>query len=156
MNKISLNRDWLPYMEKAFKMAEVALENNEVPVGAVIVDKSGNIIAQGYNQKEALNSVTAHAEIIAINQAAQKINNWRLTGCTMVVTLEPCLMCATAISMARMDRVVFGAKDEKAGGNGSLYSIHQEKNLLHQYQVVSGVLKNKCSKLLISFFKSKR
>lgn len=144
------------FMEEAIKEAKKAASKKEVPVGAVIV-KEGKIIARGHNQRESTNDATSHAEIIAIRKASKKIKNWRLSGCTLYVTVEPCPMCAGAIVQARIDRVVYGAKDPKAGAVETLYQILSDKRLNHQVkEVISGVKEEECAELLKDFFKKLR
>jgi len=141
-------------MREALKEAEKSFSNEEVPVGAVVV-KEGAIIGRGSNRKEALNDPTAHAEIIAITAAANSMGDWRLEGCILYSTLEPCLMCAGAIIQARVSRVVYGAKDEKFGVFGSVIDIRDEK-WNWKFKVISGVLKEESAALLKEFFKERR
>jgi len=141
-------------MREALKEAENSFSNEEVPVGAVVV-KEGAIIGRGSNRKEALNDPTAHAEIIAITAAANSMGDWRLEGCILYSTLEPCLMCAGAIIQARVSRVVYGAKDEKFGVFGSVIDIRDEK-WNWKFKVISGVLKEESAALLKEFFKERR
>ncbi len=143
------------YMREALKQAEIAYEQREVPVGAVIAHE-GLIIARAHNQRELLDDPTAHAEMIALTQAASELGRWRLSGCTMYVTVEPCAMCAGALVLARIDRLVFGAPDSKAGACGSLYNIVQDERLNHRVQVTSGVLAEESGKLLQQFFCDRR
>lgn len=143
------------FMAAAIDQANIALENGDVPVGAVIVHQN-NIIAKGYNQRHQLNDPTAHAEIIAMTAASEYIGNWRLEGCTIYVTLEPCCMCAGACVLARLDRLVFGCDDPKAGACGSLYNIVQDERLNHRLDITKGVLAEDCTKLLQDFFRKKR
>jgi len=142
-------------MRGAIEPAKIAEENGDVPIGAVIVYKD-QIIGRAYNQREQLNDPTAHAEIIALTQAAAFIESWRLVGCTMYVTLEPCAMCAGALVLGRLDRLVYGCDDPKAGACGSLYNIVQDERLNHRLEVTSGVLADECGKLLEDFFQKKR
>jgi len=142
------------WMQEALKEAKNSFSNEEVPVGAVVV-KEGAIIGRGSNRKEALNDPTAHAEIIAITAAANSIGDWRLEGCILYSTLEPCLMCAGAIIQARVSRVVYGAKDEKFGVFGSVIDIRDEK-WNWKFKVISGVLKEESAALLKEFFKERR
>ncbi len=142
------------WMREALKEAEKSFSNEEVPVGAVVV-KEGAIIGRGSNRKEALNDPTAHAEIIAITAAANSMGDWRLEGCILYSTLEPCLMCAGAIIQARVSRVVYGAKDEKFGVFGSVIDIRDEK-WNWKFKVISGVLKEESAALLKEFFKERR
>ena len=143
-------------MREALTEAQNALQSSDdVPVGAVIVNEIGEIIARAGNRKELLGDPTAHAEIVAIRLAAQVVGDWRLNGCTLVVTLEPCVMCAGAIQAARMSRVVFGAWDEKVGASGSLYDLVRDKRLGTPIEVISEVLASEASTLLTTFFDSK-
>jgi len=143
------------YMRAAVEAACIAEENGDVPIGAVIVFED-RVIARAYNQREQLNDPTAHAEIVALTQAAEFIGSWRLCGCTMYVTLEPCPMCAGALVLARMDRLVYGCDDPKAGAVKSLYNIVQDERLNHRVEVVSGVLAEQCSSQLQNFFAQRR
>ncbi|MFA6187292.1 MAG: tRNA adenosine(34) deaminase TadA [Phycisphaerae bacterium] len=143
------------FMAAAINQADIAAENGDVPVGVVIVYEN-KIIARGYNQRHQLNDPTAHAEIIALTAAAEYIGNWRLHGCTIYVTLEPCCMCAGACVLARLDRLVFGCDDPKAGACGSLYNIVQDERLNHRLEVSKGILADDCALLLQEFFQKKR
>ena len=143
------------FMRVAITQAEIAQENGDVPIGAVIV-REGQIIGKAYNQREQLQDPTAHAEIIALTQAAAALENWHLNGCTMYVTLEPCPMCAGALVLARIERLVFGCDDPKTGACGSLYNIVQDERLNHRLEVTSGVLADECSELLQQFFRKRR
>jgi tRNA(adenine34) deaminase len=143
-------REALAEAQKAFQASE------DVPVGAVIVNELGEIIARAGNQKELLGDPTAHAEIVAIRQAAQVVGDWRLNGCTLVVTLEPCVMCAGAIQAARISRVVFGAWDEKVGASGSLYDVVRDRRLGSQIEVITDVLSSESNTLMKDFFMQKR
>jgi len=142
-------------MKLAIQQAQIAEENGDVPIGAVIVYKN-QIIGKAYNQREQLKDPTAHAEIIGLTQAAAFLESWRLNGCTMYVTLEPCPMCAGALVLARMDRLVYGCDDPKAGACKSLYNIVQDERLNHRLEVTGGVLAEECSKLLQEFFQHRR
>lgn len=142
-------------MRYALEQAGIAEENGDVPIGAVIVYEN-QIIGRACNQREQLKDPTAHAEIIALTQAAAFLESWRLHGCTIYVTLEPCPMCAGALVLARLDRLVYGCNDPKAGACGSLYNIVQDERLNHRLEVTSGVLVDECSKLLQKFFKQRR
>ena len=144
-----------PYMRMALELAGQAFEEGEVPVGAVIV-QGDRVLASARNEREALRDPTAHAEMIAITQAAAALGNWRLEGCTLYVTLEPCPMCAGAIVQARIPRVVYGAIDPKAGAVRSLYRLLEDPRLNHRAEVVEGVLGDECGQLLTQFFQSKR
>ena len=149
------NKEDERYMKLAVEAAGIAEENGDVPIGAVIV-REGEIIGRAYNQREQLQDPTAHAEIIALTQAAAALENWHLDGCTMYVTLEPCAMCAGALVLARMKRLVYGCSDPKAGACGSLYNIVQDERLNHRVEVTSGVLEAECSELLQKFFAERR
>jgi tRNA(adenine34) deaminase len=140
-------------MQSAIAIAQSALETEDVPVGALIVDSENNIIATGYNEREAHNDPTAHAEIVAIRRAAQKLGNWRLDGCKLVVTLEPCAMCAGAIAQSRISTLIFGAWDAKAGAVGSVWDVLRDPRAIHKMEVVGGVLEAECAELLTNFFR---
>lgn len=142
-------------MRQALAQAEQALAEEEVPVGAVILHQ-GRIVAAAHNQREALRDPTAHAEMVAITQAAQALNSWRLEGCALYVTLEPCLMCAGAILQARIPLLVYGATDPKAGAVHTLYQVLSDSRLNHQTQVVSQVLAEPCGEILTRFFRAQR
>jgi tRNA(adenine34) deaminase len=143
------------FIRLAIDAAAVAEENGDVPIGAVIV-RQGRIIGKAYNQRQQLQDPTAHAEIIALTQAAAAVGSWRLHGCTMYVTLEPCPMCAGALVLARLDRLVYGCNDPKAGACGSLYNIVQDERLNHKVEITSGVLADDCSRQLQNFFARRR
>ena len=143
------------YMQLALQQAELAGREEEVPVGAVVVC-GDRVIAAAHNQREQLHDPTAHAEMIAITQAAEALGDWRLTNCTMYVTLEPCPMCAGAIVLARLSRLVYGATDAKAGFVHSLYHLLNDERLNHQVEVVAGVCAERCGQLLTEFFQLQR
>ncbi|HAW81147.1 MAG TPA: tRNA-specific adenosine deaminase [Balneola sp.] len=143
------------FMAKALVLAEQALEEGEIPVGAVVV-MDNRIIGKGYNQVEKLSDPTAHAEMLAISAACETLGNKYLNNCKLYVTLEPCAMCAGALVWSKIDTVIFGASDPKSGGSGSLFNITQNKNLNHQIEVIQGVLEIDSEYLLKSFFKAKR
>jgi tRNA(adenine34) deaminase len=143
------------YMQLAIKEAKRAAEKGEVPIGAVIV-KNDEVIATGSNLRETEQNALAHAEVIAINKACEKVGSWRLTDCTLYVTLEPCQMCAGAIIQSRIERVVFGASDPKAGCAGSLYNLLQDNRFNHYADLEAGLLEEQCGKLLKDFFKDIR
>ena len=145
----------LLFMKEALKLARKAEKQGEVPVGAVLVHNQ-EIIAFAFNQKERLQTATAHAEILAINKASSKLKCWRLNDCTLYVTLEPCPMCAGALVACRLGRLVYACKDPKAGAVHSLYEITEDPRLNHRVQVHSGPLQEECSKLLTNFFRNKR
>ena len=143
-------------MRAALAVAQQASASGDVPVGAVIVNSSGEIVATGHNERELNNDPTAHAEIVAIRNAAEKLGDWHLTDHTLVVTLEPCAMCAGAIAQSRLQTVVFGAWDEKAGAVGSVWDLLRDSRAIYKPEVLSGVLENECAKLLSDFFTTKR
>jgi tRNA(adenine34) deaminase len=149
------SKDDEQYMRIAISAAQIAAENGDVPIGAVIVYKN-QIIGKAYNQREQLKDPTAHAEIIAMTQAASYIESWRLHDCTIYVTLEPCPMCAGALVLGRMDRLIYGCDDPKTGACKSLYNIVQDERLNHRLEVTGGVLAEECSKLLQEFFQRRR
>ena len=140
-------------MRSAIAVAQSALKTADVPVGALIVDSENNIIATGYNEREAHQDPTAHAEIVAIRRAAQKLGTWRLAECKLVVTLEPCAMCAGAIAQSRIETLVFGAWDEKAGAVGSVWDVLRDPRAIHKMEVIGGVLQTECAELLTNFFR---
>jgi len=142
-------------MGEALRLAHIGYEADEVPVGAVIV-RNGRIIARAHNQVELLKDATAHAEILAITQAANALGDWRLEGCTLFVTKEPCPMCAGAIMLSRVKRLVFGVRDERAGGAGSVFPITSATGLNHVLEVESGVKEIEARDLLRSFFRARR
>lgn len=146
----------IPLMREALVIAGAALATNDVPVGALVVDSSGAIVGRGNNLREFDRDPTAHAEIVALRAAAAAADTWRLDGHTLVVTLEPCAMCAGAIAQSRIKRVVFGAWDQKAGAVGSVWDILRDPRALYQVEVISGVLEAECAELLYEFFKEKR
>jgi len=142
-------------MNKALKQAEIAYQKEEVPIGCVIV-KDGKIIASAYNMREELNDPTAHAEIIALQDASETLGGWRLTGCTMYVTIEPCAMCAGAIVNSRIDKLVIGSMDKKAGACGSILNIVQNDKLNHRVEMITGIMEQECSNIMKNFFKDLR
>jgi tRNA(adenine34) deaminase len=143
-------------MRTALDEAGAALPSGDVPVGAVVIDPDGQVIGRGHNVREATGDPTGHAEMVALRAAAQARGEWRLDGCSLVVTLEPCTMCAGASVLARVDRVVFGADDPKAGAVGSLWDVVRDRRLNHRPEVVAGVLREECSTLLRDFFQTHR
>jgi tRNA(adenine34) deaminase len=147
-----------PAMRAALAEADAALamQPAEVPVGAVVLDAGGVIIGRGHNRREADADPTAHAEIVAVRAAAAASGDWRLAGCSLVVTLEPCTMCAGAISTARMARLVYGAADPRAGAVGSLWDVLRDRRLDQQTEVIAGVLEDECARLLREFFARRR
>ena len=143
-------------MQAALSLAKVAADKGDVPVGAIVVNEAGEILGTGQNLREQSNDPTAHAEIIAIRQAAEKIGSWRLDDLTLVVTLEPCAMCAGAILQSRIKRLVFGAWDEKAGAVGSVMDVIRDPRALTKIEVISGIMEKECSEVLSEFFNIKR
>ena len=143
-------------MQAALTLAKVAADKGDVPVGAIVVNDSGQILGTGQNLREQSNDPTDHAEIVAIRNAAQKIDSWRLDDLTLVVTLEPCVMCAGAILQSRIKRLVYGAFDEKAGAVGSVVDVIRDPRALSKVEVVSRVLEDECAQVLKDFFNSKR
>jgi tRNA(adenine34) deaminase len=143
-------------MRAAIATARLAPATGDVPVGCVVLDRTGAVIGRGHNAREAYGDPTAHAEIIALRDAAATVGQWRLTGCTLVVTLEPCAMCAGAIVLSRVDRLVYGAIDPKAGAVGSLWDLVRDRRLNHRPEVISGVLAEECAELLRAFFADHR
>jgi len=143
-------------MELALAEAEQARGSADVPIGAVVVDGAGEVIGRGHNEREASGDPTAHAEVLAIREAAKHVGEWRLTGCTLVVTLEPCTMCAGAIVLSRLDRLVFAAYDEKAGAVGSLWDVVRDRRLNHRPEVVGGVMADEAGARLRDFFTGHR
>jgi tRNA(adenine34) deaminase len=143
------------WMGRALQQAKLALETDDVPVGAVVV-RGGDVIAAAANRREADQDPTAHAEVLALRHAARVTGSWRLEGCALYVTLEPCAMCAGALVLARVPLLVYGAADPKAGAAGSVFDLVREPRLNHQLQVVSGVLADECGALLVRFFRTRR
>lgn len=146
---------WEPWMRLAIEQARMAQSLGDVPIGAVVV-REGCVVAAAYNRRIIDADPTAHAEMLAIQAAARALGDWRLTGCTMVVTLEPCCMCAGALVLARMDRVVYGARDPKAGAVDTLYRICGDERLNHRLEIVHDVLGEACGLLLTDFFRARR
>ena len=148
--------DYQLIMQAALTLAKVAADKGDVPVGAIVVNDSGQILGTGQNLREQSNDPTDHAEIVAIRNAAQKIGSWRLDDLTLVVTLEPCVMCAGAILQSRIKRLVFGAFDEKAGAVGSVVDVIRDPRALSKVEVVSRVLEDQCAQVLKDFSNTKR
>jgi tRNA(adenine34) deaminase len=142
-------------MREALLIAKSALSTGDVPVGAIIVNKDGVIVGKGFNEREASNDPTAHAEVVAIRNAAARLQNSRLDGCTLIVTLEPCAMCAGAIAQSRISKLIFGAWDEKAGAVGSVWDVLRDPRSIFKVEVTSGVLEDECAGLLKDFFLDK-
>jgi tRNA(adenine34) deaminase len=143
-------------MQQAIVIVQEVKSSGDVPVGALIVNEAGEILSSGKNEREKDNDPTAHAEILAIRRAGEKLDSWRLDDLTLIVTLEPCVMCAGAILQSRIKRLVFGAFDQKAGAVGSSLDVIRDVRALSKVEVVSGVLENECAKLLTDFFATKR
>jgi tRNA(adenine34) deaminase len=143
-------------MRRALDLAATGPTTGDVPIGAVVVDAAGAVVGEGVNVRERDGDPTGHAEIVALRAAAERVGAWRLTGCTLVVTLEPCTMCAGATVLSRVDRLVFGAYDEKAGAVGSLWDVVRDRRLNHRPEVVGGVLAEESTALLEAFFAGQR
>jgi tRNA(adenine34) deaminase len=148
--------EWDAAMRSALDEARAAPTTSDVPIGAVVVDSAGVVVGRGRNRREADADPTGHAEVLALREAAAARGAWRLSGCTLVVTLEPCTMCAGALVLSRVDRVVFGAFDDKAGAVGSLWDVVRDRRLNHRPEVVSGVLADESAALLLDFFAGHR
>jgi tRNA(adenine34) deaminase len=148
--------DYQELMQQALLLAKEAAEDNDVPVGAVVVNQSGEVIGRGKNEREKNNDPLAHAELIAIRDAAENLNSWRFDDATLVVTLEPCAMCAGAIAQSRLTRVVFGAFDEKAGAAGSVWDLIRDPRLPNKIEVITGLLADESAELLKDFFIKRR
>jgi len=146
----------LAAMDRALALAAEAAEGGDIPVGAVVTDAAGTIIGEGRNLREATHDPLAHAEVVALRAAAQALGSWNLSRCTLVVTLEPCLMCAGAIIQSHVDRLVFGAWDDKAGAAGSMYDVVRDRRLPHRAEVIAGVRQEAASALLRAFFGARR
>jgi tRNA(adenine34) deaminase len=149
-------QDHLWFMAMALDQAELAYRVGEVPVGAVLVSPSGEVLSKQHNLKETNFNPTGHAELLALVEAAKKIQNWRLSDCTLYVTLEPCPMCLTALVQSRVKQCIFGAYDSKGGALSLGYYLHQDKRMNHQFSVIGGIRHFECSKLLSQFFKERR
>ncbi len=143
-------------MQQAISLAQEVKSSGDVPVGALIINEAGEVLSSGKNEREKYNDPTAHAEIVAIRKASEKLGSWRLDNLTLIVTLEPCVMCAGAILQSRIKRLVFGAFDQKAGAVGSSLDVIRGVRALSKVEVVSGVLEDECGKLLTDFFATKR
>jgi tRNA(adenine34) deaminase len=142
-------------MRAALDVARIASQTGDVPVGAIVINTEGVVVGKGFNEREANNDPTAHAEIVAIRNAASRLQKSRLDGCTLIVTLEPCAMCAGAIAQSRISKVVFGAWDEKAGAVGSVWDVLRDPRSIFKVEVVTGVLEAECAELLTEFFMDK-
>jgi len=142
-------------MRLALDVARIAPQTGDIPVGAIVINSEGVVIGRGFNEREANNDPTAHAEIVAIRSAAERLQKSRLDGCTLIVTLEPCAMCAGAIAQSRISKVIYGAWDEKAGAAGSVWDVLRDPRSIFKVEVVAGILENECAELLTEFFKDK-
>ncbi|WP_372595662.1 tRNA adenosine(34) deaminase TadA [Actinotalea sp.] len=143
-------------MRTAIDEARLAVSSGDVPIGALVIDADGRIVGRGHNRREETGDPTAHAEVLALREAAARLGTWRLEGCTLVVTLEPCAMCAGAIVLARVPRLVLGAWDPKAGATGSVHDLVRDRRLNHRVEVVGGVLEEECGALIREFFAEHR
>jgi tRNA(adenine34) deaminase len=143
-------------MGAALELAAGAVSDGDVPVGAVVVDPSGQVVGQGRNVREAHQDPTGHAEVVALRAAARALGTWRLEGCSLVVTLEPCPMCAGALVLARVSRLVLGAWDPKLGATGSVWDLVRDRRATHRVEVVGGVREEECARLLLDFFERQR
>jgi len=144
------------WVREAIAQARAVGGSGDVPIGALVVDASGEVVGRGHNVREAGHDPTGHAEVVALREAGAALGSWRLMGCSLVVTLEPCAMCAGAAVLARVDRVVFGAWDDKAGACGSVWDLPRDRRALHRAEVVGGVLEEECGALLTGFFADRR
>ncbi len=153
---MSAETPWLPGMRAALQLARDAADHDDVPIGAVVLDEELRVIGTGRNVRERDGDPTGHAEVVALRAAAYTRGEWRLSGCTLVVTLEPCTMCAGAAVLSRVDRVVFGAYDDKAGAVGSLWDVVRDRRLNHRPEVLAGVLAEESTALLDAFFSAHR
>jgi tRNA(adenine34) deaminase len=153
---LAAGAEYSDLMLRALTDAREAEKAGDVPVAAIVLDGSGAVIATAHNERELLNDPTAHAEIVALRRAAEAAGDWHLSGATLIVTLEPCVMCAGAIVAARVQRVVFGAWDEKAGAAGSLYDVLRDRRLNHRVEVIAGVEAEACAAVLDEFFAGRR
>lgn len=142
-------------MQEAITIAKSATKTGDVPVGAIVINKDGVVVGRGFNEREARNDPTAHAEVVAIRSAATRLQNSRLDGCTLIVTLEPCAMCAGAIAQSRIAHLIFGAWDAKAGAAGSVWDVLRDPRAIYKVEVTAGVLERDCAALLSEFFSDK-
>ncbi len=142
-------------MQEAILVAKSATKSGDVPVGAIVINKDGVVVGRGFNEREANSDPTAHAEVVAIRNAAARLQNSRLDGCTLIVTLEPCAMCAGAIAQSRIAHLIFGAWDEKAGAVGSVWDVLRDPRAIYKVEVTSGILEKECASLLSEFFSDK-
>lgn len=151
-----MDERYAAWMGGALELAAAAARDGDVPVGCVVVSPSGRVLGEGRNRREADGDPTAHAEVVALRAAARALGTWRLEGCTLVVTLEPCPMCAGALVLARVERLVLGAWDPKLGATGSVWDIVRDRRSTHRVEVVGGVREAECSRLLLDFFATHR
>lgn len=149
-------QEYADWMRQALDLAAAAEQGGDVPIGAVVVDRDGAVVGRGSNVREVLHDPTGHAEVVALREAGAALGAWRLEGCSLVVTLEPCAMCAGASVLARVDRIVFGAWDPKAGACGSVWDLPRDRRALHRPEVVGGVLEEECAAALVDFFGPQR
>ena len=156
MSTTPISTRYVEWMRRALVEAAATDATGDVPVGAVVLDADGVVIGRGHNVREESGDPTGHAEVMALRAAASALGEWRLAGCTLVVTLEPCTMCAGALVLARVDRVVYGADDSKAGAVGSLWDVVRDRRLNHRPEVVAGVLAEECAEVLRRFFRDRR
>ena len=144
------------WVREAITQARAVGESGDVPIGALVVDAAGVVVGRGHNVREVGHDPTGHAEVVALREAGAALGSWRLEGCSLVVTLEPCAMCAGAAVLARVERIVFGAWDDKAGACGSVWDLPRDRRALHRAEVVGGVLEEECAALLTDFFGGRR
>ncbi|MEO8557399.1 MAG: tRNA adenosine(34) deaminase TadA [Actinomycetota bacterium] len=152
----AVDQQYAEWMGKALEVASGALASGDVPVGALVFSPDGDVLGAGHNLREAKGDPTAHAEVVAIRAAASELRSWRLQDCTLVVTLEPCVMCAGALMLARVGRLVLGAWDPKAGACGSVWDVVRDRQATHRVEVIGGVREQECSQILLDFFAGHR
>jgi tRNA(adenine34) deaminase len=153
---LTIDERYVVWMGQAIDIASRALASGDVPVGALVFSPDGEVLGAGHNLREANGDPTAHAEVVAIRAAATALGQWRLENCTLVVTLEPCVMCAGALMLARIDRVVLGAWDPKSGACGSVWDVVRDRRATHRVEVIGGVREQECSQILLDFFAGHR
>jgi tRNA(adenine34) deaminase len=154
--RLTIDERYVVWMGQAIDIASRALASGDVPVGALVFSPDGEVLGAGHNLREANGDPTAHAEVVAIRAAATALGQWRLENCTLVVTLEPCVMCAGALMLARIDRVVLGAWDPKSGACGSVWDVVRDRRATHRVEVIGGVREQECSQILLDFFAGHR
>ena len=154
--RLTIDERYVVWMGQAIDIASRALASGDVPVGALVFSPDGEVLGAGHNLREANGEPTAHAEVVAIRAAATALGQWRLENCTLVVTLEPCVMCAGALMLARIDRVVLGAWDPKSGACGSVWDVVRDRRATHRVEVIGGVREQECSQILLDFFAGHR